>query len=103
MKQSKKRVKRAITLIEIMVVITIIGFITGALAFNYKKSLDKGKQMKTAEIVRKVEAAINMAIVNGEYTVAEVVGTSTSHTDKLKELLGKSALIPQDQAENFIK
>lgn len=41
--------KRALTLIEIMIVIFLITLITGAIGYNMKGSLSKGKKMRTEQ------------------------------------------------------
>ncbi|MBN4067124.1 type II secretion system protein [Simkania negevensis] len=45
----KRQKKRYITLIELMVVIAIIGIISGVLAYNLRGSLEEGKAFKTQE------------------------------------------------------
>lgn len=44
-----KREKRALTLMEIMIVIFIITIITGAIGYNMKGSLDRGRAFKTEQ------------------------------------------------------
>ena len=41
--------KRALTLIEIMIVIFLITLITGAIGYNMKGSMDKGKKFRTEQ------------------------------------------------------
>lgn len=41
--------KRALTLIEIMIVIFLITLVTGAIGYNMKGSLDKGKRFRTIQ------------------------------------------------------
>jgi type II secretory pathway pseudopilin PulG len=57
--------KRALTLIEIMVVIMLITMITGTIAYNYGKSIDKGKEFKTKEIKARVKTIVELAIADG--------------------------------------
>lgn len=59
-----KKKKHALTLVEMMLVIVIIGIIGGALAFNLRGSLDKGKEFKTKETKKKIEAILNIAAVD---------------------------------------
>lgn len=41
--------KRALTLIEVMIVIFLITLITGAIGYNMKGSMDKGKEFRTKQ------------------------------------------------------
>ncbi len=41
--------KRALTLIEVMIVIFLITLITGAIGYNMKGSMDKGRKFKTLQ------------------------------------------------------
>jgi general secretion pathway protein G len=41
--------KRTFTLIEIMIVIFLITLITGAIGYNMKSSMDKGKEFRTKQ------------------------------------------------------
>lgn len=53
---------RFITLIEVMIVMFLIALITGVLAYNYKGSLDKGKEFKTKAAMEKLETILNLRI-----------------------------------------
>ena len=46
--------KRAITLIEIMIVILLIGIIGGTLAFNMRGSMDQGRAFKTEQNMTRI-------------------------------------------------
>lgn len=61
----KKR-KKALTLIEMMLVIVLIGTVGGALAFNLKGAVSKGKQFKTDEMKSKIESVLNLALLDHE-------------------------------------
>lgn len=60
----KKRQKRPVTLIEIMIVILLIGIIGGALAFNMRGSLDKGREFKTDQNIKRVQDILEMAFAD---------------------------------------
>lgn len=47
----KQKRKQSITLIEMMVVITLIGIVGGALAFNMRGSIQKGKLSNRSKTV----------------------------------------------------
>lgn len=57
--------KRPVTLIELLIVILLIGIIGGALAFNMKGSLDKGKTFKTEEGMRTIKDILQLEIAQG--------------------------------------
>lgn len=69
----KKNRKRPLTLIEIMIVILLIGLISGALAFNMRGSVDKGKLFKTEQNCTRVYDALMMAYAQGEMTLQQIV------------------------------
>ena len=58
MKQRKKR--RSVTLVEMIIVMILIATITGALAYNYKGSLNKGKAFKTEQTIKKIETILTI-------------------------------------------
>lgn len=57
MKQQKRK-KRAITLIEMIIVMILIATITGAIAYNYRESLNEGKAFKTKEAMSRIETIL---------------------------------------------
>lgn len=69
----KKRKKRPVTLIEIMIVILLIGIIGGALAFNMRGSVDKGKVFKTEQSMARVYDALMMEYAKGEKDLNKIV------------------------------
>lgn len=68
-----KRKKRPVTLIEIMIVILLIGLIGGALAFNMRGSMDKGKEFKTEQNIARVYDALMMEYAKGEKNLDTVI------------------------------
>jgi general secretion pathway protein G len=61
----KKKKKHSITLIEMMVVILIIGLISGVLAYNFRKSLDEGKAFKTVHGMEQILNILNLELAKG--------------------------------------
>ncbi|MEC7839795.1 MAG: hypothetical protein VX777_07130 [Chlamydiota bacterium] len=57
-----KTKRRFITLIEIMIVMFLIALITGALAYNFRGSLDEGKAFKTKTGMEKIEMILNLRV-----------------------------------------
>lgn len=47
--------KRALSLIEIMIVIFLITLVTGAVGYNMKGAMDKGKKFKTEQAMAQLE------------------------------------------------
>lgn len=68
-----KRKKRSVTLIEIMIVILLIGLIGGALAFNMRGSVDKGKIFKTEQNISRVYDALMFEYAKGERNLRQIV------------------------------
>jgi general secretion pathway protein G len=54
--------KRYITLIEMIIVITLIGIIMGALAWRYTGALDKGRAFSTETSMARLETILNLAV-----------------------------------------
>ena len=54
--------KRAITLIEIMIVMFLIALIAGVVTYNYRGSLDEGKSFKTSSAIDRVETILNLSV-----------------------------------------
>jgi type II secretory pathway pseudopilin PulG len=70
--KTKKNQKRPVTLIEIMIVILLIGLIGGALAFNMRGSVDKGKLFKTEQNCARVYDALMMEYAKGEKSLEQI-------------------------------
>ncbi len=85
------RKKRAVTLIEIMIVILIIGLISGVLAYNFKGSLDKGKVFKSEQGASQIKSILMLELAKGDKTIEEI----TSDWDHVLTESGLAAK-PQD-------
>jgi len=72
MKKKNSKIKRAITLVEITVVAVLIMIITSALAMNYTKSLEKGKEFKTRHIGGRLGTVLNLALAQGDLTPTQI-------------------------------
>lgn len=66
---NKKR--QALTLIEMMLVILLIGVVSSALTVNIKGALTKSRRFKTEEMKKKIDTVLNLALLEG-YSVEEV-------------------------------
>ena len=68
-----KKKKRAMTLMETMVVIFIIGVIGSVIGFNMRGSLEESKAFKSREGISRLYEILQMEIATGKTTVAEIV------------------------------
>jgi general secretion pathway protein G len=57
---NKRKRRLSVTLIEMIIVMILIATITGALAFNYQKSLDRGKLFATKQRVERLRAILTL-------------------------------------------
>lgn len=78
--------RRYITLIEMIIVITLIGIIMGALAWRYTGALDKGKAFKTETTMARLETILSMA-------VAERPGLIDEMDSEWKKIVERSPFI----------
>ncbi len=69
----KKKKKRAVTLIEIMIVIMLISLIGGALAFNMRGSMDQGRAFKTDQNIARVRDILLMATADDDLETSDIV------------------------------
>ncbi|MES2273631.1 MAG: type II secretion system protein [Chlamydiota bacterium] len=60
-----KKKKRTFTLLEIMIVIFLITLITGAIGYNMKGSLDRGKKFRTIQAMSQLKDLLLMAVEEG--------------------------------------
>jgi len=84
----KKKKKQSITLIEIMIVIALIGLISGALAFNMRGSMDQGRVFKTEQNIQRVHDILMMEHAKGDKALSVIVRERT-------EILDKSPLVKE--------
>jgi general secretion pathway protein G len=67
------RKKRAITILEIMIAIFLIGIIGGVVGYNLKGSMDKGRAFKTEQAMQRVKEILYLVAGEQNLTVSEVV------------------------------
>ena len=89
------RKKRAITLLEIMIVILLIGLIGGVVSYNLKGTLDKGKKFRSDEGAKKLQDILNYEISAGTASVAEILKIPAS-------VVTKSGFISPTEVEKFL-
>ncbi len=56
--------KRYVTLIEMMIVMTLIIIIIGVIGYNYSGALDEGKAFKTKAGMDKLETVLSLAVAD---------------------------------------
>lgn len=60
-----RRKKRALTLLEIMIVIVLIGLIGSVIGFNMKGSLDEGRAFKTRQARDQIKDILMLEVARG--------------------------------------
>src|SRR3990167_7901067 len=85
----KRCSKKAITLLEIMIVIFIIGIIGSVVGYNMKGSLDKGRSFKTEQAASKLYEVLTYVLADGMVTYEEL----RNAPDQLKTALRNSGLV----------
>jgi general secretion pathway protein G len=58
--KNRKARRQSVTLIEMIIVMILIATITGALALNYQKSLDRGRLFATQQRVERLRAILTL-------------------------------------------
>ncbi|MCE5294235.1 MAG: type II secretion system GspH family protein [Chlamydiales bacterium] len=90
MQKNQKRKKRAVTLIEMIVVMLLIATITGALAYNYNASLNEGKAFKTREGISRIKTILALTLAeNNELSPSELESSWKNYVEG-SPLAGKS-------------
>ncbi|HEX2580109.1 MAG TPA: prepilin-type N-terminal cleavage/methylation domain-containing protein [Rhabdochlamydiaceae bacterium] len=95
--------KRAITLLEIMIVILLIGLIGGVVSYNLKGTLDKGKAFASKEGAKKLEDILNLEIQQGTRKALVVARDNSDNREVVQACLTNSGLISSQQIKKFIK
>ena len=84
---SRLRKKYALTLLEIMIVIFLIGLIGSVIGYNMKGSLEEGKAFKTAKAIEQIHDILMLEVAKGEpiETVAGQAVAYLSHSNLVKD------------------
>lgn len=72
LKNAKFKVKRAVTLIEMMIVMFLIALIIGVVAYNYQGSLEEGKVFKTKAGIEKVKTILALRMAEDPASAARM-------------------------------
>ena len=68
-----KKKKRALTLLEIMIVIVLIGLIGSVIGVNMKGSLEEGKAFKTRQAQEQIADILMLEVARGS-SIDEIIG-----------------------------
>ncbi len=68
-----RKTRRAMTLLEIMIVIFIIGIISSVIGYNMKGSLEKAKAFKTTEGIKKITEIFELELAQGTTTTQKII------------------------------
>lgn len=91
-----KRKKQAMTLLEVMVVILIIGIISSVVGYNMRGSIEQGKAFKTRETISKVYNIIQLEMTPNDLVKFSTDKTSTSSIkNHIEKILESSELLSQ--------
>ncbi|MBI2810780.1 MAG: prepilin-type N-terminal cleavage/methylation domain-containing protein [Candidatus Melainabacteria bacterium] len=88
-----KRKKRALTLLEIMIVIVLIGIIGSVIGFNMKGSLDEGRAFKSRQAKEQITDILMLEVARG-MPIDEVI-------TKREQVLANSGLVKKPK--DFLK
>jgi type II secretory pathway pseudopilin PulG len=76
-----RKKKQAITLLEIMIVIFLIGLIGGVIGYNVKGSLEEGKAFRSEQGIEKLHDLFLMESANG-VAMAELIQNPTFYLSR---------------------
>lgn len=96
-----KRKKRALTLLEIMIVIFLITLITGAIGYNMKGTLDRGRAFRTEQASEQLHDLLLICLeegVKGE----ELANAPSSFLKKYNLAKNSDKLVLDGWGEKFI-
>jgi type II secretory pathway pseudopilin PulG len=106
----KRRIKRTLTLLEIMIVIFLITLITGVIGYNMKGSLDKGKAFRTVQAKAQLHDMLLLALSDGEpmtkiletpATILKSLGLAKDPDKLLKDGWGEPFVITANGKSDF--
>jgi prepilin-type N-terminal cleavage/methylation domain-containing protein len=88
--KARRIAKRALTLIEMLIVIALIGIIGSALAYNLGAGLNKGKEFKSEQHRKKIRHIL-------EYEMADKNLSPEEATQNWQAIVRESSLLDRDQ------
>lgn len=97
----KCKKKHALTLLEIMIVIVLIGLIGSVLGFSMKGSLDKGKIFKTERAMQLIEDALMLEIAKGA-SITDVLNDKEKYLERSGMVKKASSILKDGWGDPFI-
>lgn len=74
-----RKKKYALTLLEIMIVIVLIGLIGSVIGYNMKGSLDEGRAFKTEYAMQQITDILMLEVAKGDETIASIIENRAVH------------------------
>jgi hypothetical protein len=96
-----KRKKRALTLLEIMIVIFLITLITGAIGYNMKGSLDRGRAFRTEQAKAQLHDLLLICLEEG-VKPDELAKEPAAHLKKANLAKSSEKLVQDGWGTNFV-
>lgn len=87
-----RKKRKNLSLLEIMIVILIIGMVTGVLGYNMRGSLEKGKVFKTKQAILRVYELTQMQL-SENVDLRKYENDSDGLKEEIKQALSQSGLV----------
>ena len=88
--------KQFMTLIEIMIVMALIGIIGGVLIYNFRGSIDKGKEFVTTQRAKQIKHILTIEALESSKNLSEI-------KSEWQELVENTNLIDPGVKEEILK
>lgn len=93
--------KQALTLLEIMIVIVLIGIIGSVLGFSMKGSLNKGKVFKTERAIQLIEDTLMLEVAKGA-SIADVIANKETYLENSGMVKNAANVLKDGWGEPFV-
>lgn len=94
------RKRSAITLLEIMIVILLIGLIGGVLSYNLKGTMDRGKKFRTEEGMRRLKDILNLAVEENPDLIKQLKDAKDASI--VEQCVTNSGFVQKDKVKDFL-
>lgn len=74
-----RKKKYALTLLEIMIVIVLIGLIGSVIGYNMKGSLDEGRAFKSEYAINQITDILMLEVAKGEDSIQSIIDNKAMH------------------------